>query len=245
MIKMNKLYRATYISEDIVVERNYTDGIWHDTTELVPNAVVNSQISNQAIVIGNGISRLDFNLLYIKNHTGGLYGSRALQTYGCNALYRDFNPDFLIATGNEIIKEISDSGYTENNIVYTDADSLLRYPDKFYLIPYNSYVDAGTTAAYIAAFDGHKKVYLIGFDGHHSINFNNNVYADTYGYQSKTSNVIDDSWIYAQSMLFSTYNDTEFVQVTQNGKVTNDSLWTHCTNFRQVSFRDFALEVDL
>jgi hypothetical protein len=130
MLKLNKLYRRFYRGEDIVVERTYKNGIWHDTTENVSNAVINSQISNQAVVIGNGPSRLElFKLDLLKKHRGGLLGSRKLQTYGCNALYRDFTPDFLIARGNGVTDEIAKSKYTENNIVYTDSIHLLEYPN--------------------------------------------------------------------------------------------------------------------
>lgn len=86
MLKLNKIYRKYYRGEDIIVERNYNNGVWHDTTETVPNAVMNTQISNQAVVLGNGPSRLEFEMNLIKNHKGGLLGARTLQTYGCNAL---------------------------------------------------------------------------------------------------------------------------------------------------------------
>ena len=245
MIKLSKIYRSSYTGEDIVVERSYTDGVWNDVTETVPNAVTNNQISNQAVVLGNGSGRLGINLAAIKNHRGGLLGARALQSYGCNALYRDFTPDFLVATGNDIVKEIADAGYTTDNIVYTDAVHTLEYPGKFYLIPHNLYADAGTTAAYLAAFDGHKKVYLVGFEGNSTADYNDNVYAGTNGYQSSNSPVDGAKWAAARAELFKTYDDTEFIQVTEQGRVTNPASWTSCVNFKQISFREFVLEVDL
>lgn len=245
MIKLSKVYRSSYTGEDIVVERSYTDGVWHDTTETVPNAVTNNQISNQAVVLGNGSGRSRMNLAAIKNHRGGLLGARALQSYGCNALYRDFTPDFLVATGNDIVKEIAASGYTTGNIVYTDAVHTLEYPGKFYLIPHNPYADAGTAAAYLAAFDGHKKVYLVGFEGNRTPNFNDSIYAGTNGYQPSNSPVDGTKWDEARAELFKTYDDTEFIQVTEQGMVTNPDSWKSCVNFRQISFREFTLEVDL
>lgn len=245
MLKINKLYRRSYRGENIVVERNYSDGVWHDTTELVPNAVTNSQISNKAIVIGNGPSRLDLDLNLIKNHRGGLLGSGALQSYGCNALYRDFTPHFLVAVGNDVIRELSTKPYVNDNIVYTDSMHLLEYPNKFYLIPHNPYTDAGTTAAYIAAFDGHRTVYLLGFDGQDTPGYNYNVYAGTAGYDALRSNVPDTKWIADRRQLFNTYNDTEFVRVTKNGTEPIPEAWKYCTNFRVVGFNQFKVEVDL
>lgn len=245
MIKLNKVYRSNYTGEDIVVERNYTGGVWHDTTENVPNAVTNNQISNQAVVIGNGSGRSGFNLAAIKNHRGGLLGAKALQSYGCNALYRDFAPHFLVATGNAIVKEIADAGYTTEHIVYTDANHTLEYPGKFYLIPHNPYADAGTAAIYLAAFDGHKKVYMLGFEGNNMSGFNDNIYAGTSGHPSSATPIDGNKWDAARAELFKTYDDTEFIQVTLHGGVTNPASWLSCVNFRQISFRQFALEADL
>jgi hypothetical protein len=198
------------------------------------------------VVIGNGPGRLPFNLNNLKTPQG-LLGATTVQTYGCNALYRDFTPDFLVATGNSgIIPEIADSEYVKNNIVYTNAIHLLEHPNKFYLIPHDPYADAGTTAAYIAAFDGHTKIYLIGFDGYDLEGHNSNVYADTNGYDSKwTIEIIGDKLIENRAQLFNTYTDVDFVWVTQHGKSTVPEQLKWCRNHRQISFRDLVLECDL
>lgn len=246
MLKLNKLYRKFYRGEDIVVERNYTDGVWHDTTENVPNAVINSQISNQAVVIGNGPSRLElFDLKILSAHRGGLLGSRKLQTYGCNALYRNYSPDFLVVTGNNMVNELAQSNYTRDHIVYTSSIHLLEHPGKFYLIPHDPYTDAGTTAAYIAAFDGHRRVYMIGFDGQDTPGYNYNVYAGTTNYDSLNSTVSDRKWIDDRATLFRTYSDTEFIRVTKKGQEIIPDEWKYCTNFRTINLNQFVREVDL
>jgi hypothetical protein len=56
--------------------------------------------------IGNGESRKDFDLNKLKP-----YG----KIYGCNALYRSFTPDVLVAVDGGIIHEIYHSGYSFNN----------------------------------------------------------------------------------------------------------------------------------
>ena len=246
MLKLNKLYRKFYRGEDIVVERNYNDGVWHDTTENVPNAVINSQISNQAVVIGNGPSRLElFDLNLLSKHRGGLLGSRKLQTYGCNALYRNFSPDFLVAKGNDMIKELVQSNYTKDNIVYTSSIHLLEHPGKFYLIPYDPYTDAGTTAAYIAAFDGHQRVYMIGFDGQDTPGHNYNVYAGSHNYDPLTATVSDARWVEDRTTLFKTYNETEFIRVSLKGREPIPEPWRYCSNFRAIGLNEFVREVDL
>ena len=246
MLQLSRKYRKGYTGEDIIVERKYEDRVWHNTTELVPNQITNNQISDRAVIIGNGLSRLDFNLQHLKTHSG-LLGANTVQTYGCNALYRDFTPDFIVANGNNgIIDEIANSPYIDSNIVYTSNLHLLEYPGKFYLIPYDPYADAGTTAAYIAAFDGHKRIYLLGFDGYDTAGHNNNVYADTNGYDGTWEfEVEDNKLINNRLQLFNVYNDVDFVWVTQSGRSTVPERLKWCRNHRQISFRDLVLECDL
>ena len=244
MLKVAKSYRKDYTGEDIIVERKKEGTHWYETVETVPNAVTNNQISNRAVVVGNSPTRLEFNLQNLKKFSG-LLGADTLQTYGCNALYRDFTPDFLVAHGNDIVKELAESEYIKDNIVYTNAIHLLEYPNKFYLIPYNPYADAGTTAAYIAAFDGHKKIYLLGFDEQDSENYNFNVYAGTNGYDALDVDILSDTWITNRIELFNLYNDVDFIWVTPRGRSTVPESHKYCTNFRQISHRDFVLETDL
>lgn len=244
MLKVAKSYRKDYTGEDIITERKKEGNNWYETVETVPNAITNNQISNRAVIIGNSPSRLEFNLNHLKKFSG-LLGADTLQSYGCNAVYRDFSPDFLIAVGNEITKELASSEYIKNNIVYTSAIHLLEYPNKFYLIPYNPYADAGTTAAYIACFDGHKKVYLLGFDEQDAPGVNFNVYAGTNGYDKLETDVGSDKWIANRLELFTLYNDVDFVWVTPYGRSTVPESHKSCVNFRQISLREFVLETDL
>ena len=244
MLKIEKTYRKFYKGEDIIVERKQEGQTWHQTVEYVENAVTNNQISNRAVVIGNSPSRLEFNLQHLKTPSG-LLGANTVQTYGCNALYRDFTPDFLVAQGRGIIEELSKSEFIKNNIVYTGPIHLLEYPNKFYLIPHNPYADSGTTAAHIAAFDGHKKIYLIGFDEQDAPGINFNVYAGTNGYGAIESDVGSHSWVQNRKQLFDLYDDVDFVWVTLSGRSTMPEIHKYCTNLRQISYRAFVLETDL
>jgi len=244
MLPLNKKYRRGYISEDIIVERKLEGGVWQTTTETVPSRVTNRQISDIAVVVGNGINRLGFNLSGLKKPSG-LLGAGTVQTYGCNALHRDFAPDFLVAVGNNgIVDEIADCGYTNDHIVYSTAIHLLEFPGKFYLIPHDVYADAGTTAAYIAAFDEHKKIYLVGFDGQEP-DWNNNVYAGTAGYDPKDMHIDHSEWILNQKQLFDVYDDVDWVWVTPHGTNLIPKILKPCLNFRQIDFRQLILECDL
>lgn len=240
-----KLYRKDYTGEDIVQERTLTNGKWNTTTEHVPNNIINNQISNRAVVFGNGTGRQEMPIQHILNKKSGLLGADSLQSYACNAFYRDYTTDFLVVSNRVIADEVNKSGYTKDNIVYTRVDISLEFPKNFYLIPHDPYADAGTTAAYIAAFDGHKKIYLLGFNGQSQQGFNDNIYAGTHGYDPLDANVSDLKWIANISTLCRIYDDVDFVRVTESGRRSTPEAWKHLVNLRQINFRDFVCETDL
>lgn len=245
MKKIDRLYRSNYAGEDVISSMTYEGGSWNYERESVPNAVFNNQISNKAIIIGNGVSRKSFDLNLIKNHRGGLLASGALQSYGCNALYREFSPHFLVANGDGIIKEIANSDYTNDHIVYSHANALLDYPNKFYLIPQDPGYNAGAIATYLACFDGHKRVYLLGFDGIDSIESGYNLYEGTNGYENPSYGYSEDFWVQAMIQVFSTYSDVDFVFISPTQFFRLPELWKYVPNVRQLDFNEFALEVDL
>ena len=246
MLKLtDKLYREDYTGEDIIQERVLTNGVWESVTEYVPNNVVNNQTSNRAVVFGNGTSRTNMPIQHILSKKSGLLGANTLQSYACNAFYREYNSDFLVVTNRVIAEELSKTAYPTDNIVYTRVDISLEFPGKFYLVPHDLYMDAGATATYIACFDGHKKIYLVGCDGQTDPNYNNNIYAGTVGYDSKTANLTGNSWDKSYLQIFNVYNDVDFVLVSPSGKYPTNASWKSCANFRQISFREFVLECDL
>ena len=73
-----------------------------------------NNLTKQAYIIGNGPSRLEF---YLSELEG--------TTFGCNALYRDYRPDYLIGGDAAIIKEICASGYPNDNLcIFPDWDPI-------------------------------------------------------------------------------------------------------------------------
>ena len=246
MLNINrKLYRADYAGEDIIQERVLTNGVWENTTEYVPNSVINNQVSNRAVVFGNGTGRDGMPVQHILDKKSGLLGASTLQSYACNAFYRDYTPDFLVVSSRAIAEEIANTNYTKDNIAYTKVDISLEFPRKFYIVPHDPYADAGTTAAYIAAFDGHKKIYLLGFNGQDTVGHNDNVYAGTNGYDATDKTVSDLKWVSNMASLCKIYDDVDFVRVTESGRRSTPNAWKSVTNLRQISFREFVLECDL
>ena len=128
-----------------------------------------------AFVLGNGKSRLAVDLETLRQHG---------RIYGCNALYRHFTPDVLVATDPEISRAIQQSGYALENAFYTrkplpnlGARSLDRYHYGY---------SSGPNALDIAIKDGMEKIFMLGFDLDSIDNKFNNVYADTEFYKKST-----------------------------------------------------------
>jgi len=248
MKQLKKIYRSNYQGEDVVTDIQLKDTKWDITKEFIPNSVFNNQISNKACVIGNGISRKEFNIGAVFNQFGGLLAREKLQTYGCNALYREHTPDFLIVSGDdkEIITEVADSGYCDNNVVYASAPHIQYHPGKFYLIPQDPGWNSGSIAAYMACFDAHKTVYLLGFDGQDTDGYNYNMYAGTPGYQNATNAQADPAFFdVTMKQVFDTYTDVDFVRVMPSQYASMPEAWKYSLNLRQISFRQFVLEADL
>jgi hypothetical protein len=232
---VKRLFRNNYSGEDIYTAATYTDGSWLYDKEFVPKTLENQKFGGRAVIIGNGTSRLKFDLNHLK--------SKNLQTYGCNALYRDFTPDFLVAVGKEISDEIEHSGYAAQHVVYSTIDNILRYSNTFHLIPQNPSWNAGAIAAYLACFDGHSTVYLLGHDGLDTVGHFNNVYSNTNAYTNYTSN--DKFWALAIGHVFKTYNLVDFVLVSESGRGYMPADWYGYTNLRRIDFRQFVIECDL
>jgi hypothetical protein len=248
MKQLKKLYRKTYEGEEVTTDLVHSSNRWEATKEFIPNAVINNQISDQACIIGNGISRKDFNLNAVFNHFGGLLARKKLQTYGCNALFREYAPDFLVVSGDDsqIVTEVANSGYCDNHVVYASAPHIQYHPGKFYLIPQDPAWNSGSVATMLAAFDDHKKIYLLGFDGQDTAHYNYNVYAGSPGYQTATNaQAAPDFLDITMKMIFDTYNDVDFVRVMPSKYSSMPEAWKFCTNLRQISFREFVLEADL
>jgi hypothetical protein len=251
MQKIKPIFRSEYSGEDVVSALTYTDGNWVRQVETVSNAVFNSQISNKAVVLGNGPSRLELypqgNLFALLNdHRGGLLASGRLQTYGCNAIVRDFTPDFVVAN-DEVAQELVNSGVCDRTIVYGTAAMVLSYPGKFYLVPQQPSYDMGAIAAYLACFDGHQTVYLMGFDCYdeHTDHACYNVYMGTTGYPINLDSNTEVFFTKTLSMVMNTYPQVDFVRVMPTATYSMPDAWKYQLNLRQINFHDFVREVDL
>lgn len=240
---MEKLLRRDYLGEYVVFATSQSKGVSHQHREWIPNTIT-EQHTGHAIVFGNGPSRAGINWPLYKLHRGGLNASKKLTTYGCNAMFRDCDPHFLIVKHPLVADEVVTSGYADNNIVVTTVKNALKHKDKFHIIPFDPNLCAGATALYLAAFDDHKKIYFMGFDGYEH-NINNNIYAGTPGYGAVHAEVNAQKQIDDVMQVFNAYNTTEFIRVTANGFEELPEEWKYAQNLRCISFNEFVSEIDL
>lgn len=106
-----------------------------------------------AFIIGNGPSRSKFDLNKLKGNG---------TTYGCNAVYRDFDCDYVVAIDPPIIEEIGASSYPKDRFIVPPLEEQFEDPQ------YNPYTrfrsNAGVNAMLEAIKAKHNVLYCLGFD---------------------------------------------------------------------------------
>jgi len=158
-----------------------------------------------AFVLGNGLSRQAIDLTVLK--TLG-------RVYGCNAIYREFEPDVLISTDTPISERIQHEGYSQMHIHYTRKplpdSGAMRIAQKYF--GYSS----GPVAVAQAALDGAVAVYMIGFDmGPTRTGRFNNCYADTEFYKKSSANpTFTGNWVNQIRTVTRDFAKTNFFRIT-------------------------------
>ena len=64
---------------------------------------------DKAVCLGNGKSRIGLDLVKMKDYA---------TVIGCNAIYRDFSPDILVALDSRMSHEVYSSGYAHKELCY-------------------------------------------------------------------------------------------------------------------------------
>jgi hypothetical protein len=187
---------------------------------------------NIATVIGNGRSRLKYNLHDIQKMS---------TTYGCNALYRDFIPDYLISMDWHMVTEILNARVHHKTKFYTqhmnDFDLLAGNGEPINFIKsLPATPDSGTAAVELASSHGYDVIYIIGFDYNHgSIN---NVYAGTHNYGLKTHAtpiIQDEKWRSRLHNIVKQYPNIQYYRITDEDYVGG------LTNYNHIAIENFEV----
>ena len=223
----NNTYEGETINTNLLIK----GGVKHFETQYFPRQIWHDTQGKPAFIIGNGKTRQAFDLNKL-NGKG--------TTYGCNAVYRDYTPDYLVSLDRHISQEIAENYDLENRPAYSININQKRYSDKFVLVPRNPTMNTGATATHIARFDGHTHIYLLGFDSYNTDpNKTNNMYVNTNAYAKEEETYEYDLWTRQMVELFTKYSDVQFTRV---GSIIIDA-YKDIANLRHITYGEFENEI--
>ena len=171
-----------------------------------------------AFVLGNGTSRSS--ILPQSLQSLG-------KVYGCNALYRSFAPDYLIAVDTKMIVEINKAGYQRKNPVWTNPNKIFARMEGFNLFQPSKGWSSGPTALWLASQHGYNTVYILGFDykGTNDGNHFNNIYADTENYKkSKDTATYYGNWLRQTKTVIEENKNIQYIRVIASDNFIPDEL---------------------
>ena len=206
--------------------------------ELISNTTLTSKLPNVtsnkkcSFVLGNGTSRSSIDV-----HTLSELG----KIYACNAVYRSFSPDYLIAVDVKMVLEINKAGYQHNNEVWTNPNkSYQKIKNLNFFNPSKGW-SSGPTALWLAAQHGYETIYILGFDyrGLNEGKLLNNIYADTANYKKSTDGAtFFGNWMRQTKSVIKEKPEINFVRVIQPDNYDPEEL-NIFDNYSTIFIEDF------
>jgi len=185
-----------------------------------------------AFILGNGTSRSTIECEELKK-----YGP----IYGCNALYRTFRPDYLVAVDVKMVLEISKSMYQHKNQVWTNPNNSYNGLQKLNFFQPSKGWSSGPTALWLSAQHRHKKIYILGFDykGLKEGQKFNNIYADTPNYkQSQDGATFFGNWLRQTVSVVKEHTETQFIRVIAPDNYCPEEL-NKLVNYSTITVEEF------
>ena len=111
-----------------------------------------------AFIIGNGKSRQHLDLNKLRPHG---------KIYACNAVYRTFEPDYLVAVDTKMVSEIDRHKWQHTHEVWTNPNKVFDKMNKLNFFEESLGWSSGPTALWLATYGkGHDNdpIYILGFD---------------------------------------------------------------------------------
>jgi len=168
-----------------------------------------------AFVIGNGTSRKPIQLEPLRT-IGPIYG--------CNALYREFTPDHLVAVDAKMILEIAKTNWQKRNKVYTNHNKQFADIKDLNILNPSKGWSSGPTALDLATDHGHDILYIIGFDFKGTTGSGktgdlvNNLYAGTFNYKRKSDPATYyGNWERQVGIILQRNSEKRYIRVVQEG----------------------------
>ena len=196
-------------------------------------------------IIGNGESRLGFDLTPLKNFS---------TVVGCNAQFRDYNFDYFVCADRHMCQEAVNT-VGKNTVIYTRDKwhkqfamwpNVKKLPD----LPYEGtkrqdeafHWGTGPFAGVVAGTFKPKAIFMIGFDLYPlpeaDKKKDNNIYRDTKGYTYIKRPVDPSYWIYQFAKLFEHIDCRWIVVNREDWKMPEE--WSKHKNVFQESYEGMA-----
>jgi hypothetical protein len=196
--------------------------------ETISTAPTNNKI---AFVIGNGTSREPISLPSLKP-----FG----KIYGCNALYRDFIPDYLVAVDTKMVLELNKLGIQHQCETWTNPNRAYNEMTGFKFFQPAKGWSSGPTALWFASentdFD---TIYIIGFDYEGTGQLVNNIYAGTQNYKAPTERATYfGNWLKQTVITCQNFSQKRYIRVLGESFFTPPEL-TKLDNVENIHIRDF------
>jgi len=223
-----------YTGEDVVVNTTIRKGQRIQDIKFFEDKI-KAEPRGNAYCIGNGPSREGFDLNKLKD-TG--------QTYGCNALYRDFMPDFIFSVDTKMSMQMVEDEVGLKTVHYGPALEANRKQSKgmINLIPNNPHWISGNAAFWTAGVHGHKNIYLLGYDfreyGRGELN---NIYQDTVCYGERNDDKIFEGWLkqFRDVLKMRPYVNYTVVHDNPPSYLNNLQTGTDLGNSRVIGYKEF------
>ena len=158
-----------------------------------------------AFVLGNGTSRKSVDLNQLKTHG---------TIYGCNALYREFEPDYLVAVDVKMILEINKARYQHKHQVWTNPNRAYDKMNGFNFFQPSKGWSSGPTALHLASTHDTEQIYILGFDYQGIDDKINNIYADTPNYKkSRDRATFHGNWLKQTCITCQKFSQKRYIRV--------------------------------
>ena len=187
-------------------------------------------MTKTAFVLGNGTSRVSIDHTQLKNKG---------TVYGCNALYREFDPDFLVAVDTKMVLELNQAGYQHGHDVWTNPNRAFNKMNGFNFFNPSKGWSSGPTALWLASTHSTDTIYIIGFDYAGIDDKVNNIYADTYNYKkSYEKATYHGNWVRQTMITCQKFNKKRYIRVLGENAYTPKEF-LDLTNLSNISIEEF------
>ena len=164
-------------------------------------------MNKTAFVLGNGTSRKSIDLQNLKKY--GL-------VYGCNALYREYQPDYLVAVDTKMILEINQAGYQHSHQVWTNPNRAYHTMNGFNFFNPSKGWSSGPTALWLASTHDTQDIYILGFDYQGIDDKINNIYSDSRNYKKSTDKATYyGNWLKQTVITCQKFTQKRYIRVVQ------------------------------